>query len=283
MKKIITVFLFSFLISFPSISHSGIAIKDSIEMKYDTSLQKITKMYGDIKYLYAVFDRLYPVAIAENNQLYIFDADENSNYRFIKKFPEPFPIPKGIRAAMPLEGYGFKCACVVTGEAFDDPESRIIIFHEFVHCVQFGSVEMKLKEKLDVYNKSMKDRDYMWELNYLFPYTSFAFEDEYTKFVEALENKDSLKIKEVRESLKISLSKNEFEYMTWEEWKEGYARYTENKLRKYYNINVNDYGMQKPLSRITFYVGGSKYIDYLVSKYPKLENDMESLYNKIIE
>ena len=277
------VFLFLLLVSVPSVSRNNYAFKDSVEMKYDTSLQKIAKMYQDIKYLYAVFDKLYPVAIAENHQLYIFDSDENSNYIFVKKIPEPFPVPKGIRAAMPLEGYDFKCVCVVSGDAFDDLDNRIIIFHEFVHCAQFGTVEMKLKEKLDVYNKAMQDKDYMWELNYLFPYTSFAFEDVYSRFIEALDNKDSVSIKDLRAILKLTFAKIEYEYMTWQEWKEGYARYIENKLRMHFNVKINDYGQGKPFNRIVFYAGGSKYIDYLVSKNPSLEYDMEALYNKIIE
>jgi hypothetical protein len=283
MRRIIVYVFIVFLISSPLLSQNDNMIQDSIGMKYDTSLQKIVKMYEDIKYLYAVFDKLYPIAIAENNQFYIFDVDENSNYKFIKKSPVSFPIPKGIRAAMPLEDYDSKCVCVVTGEVFDDLENRIIIFHEFVHCIQFQSVEMKLKEKLEVYKLAMENKNYMWELNFLFPYNSIAFGDVYSRFIDALENNDTVKIKDLRTILKLTFSINEYEYMTWQEWKEGYARYIENKLRTHFNLRINDNGKEKPFSRITFYSGGSKYIEYLILKDPKLESDLELLYKNITE
>jgi hypothetical protein len=258
-------------------------MKDSIEMKYDTSLQKIVKMHQEIKSFYKVLEKLQPIAIAENNQFYIFDVDENANYKFIKKTPCNFPIPQGIRAAMPIEGYDFKCVCVVSGDAFDNLESCIIVFHEFVHCSQFQTVEMELKENLEIYKHAMAKQDYMWELNSPFPYAEDEFKMLYAGFIEALGTQDTVKIKELRKKLKNSLYSNEYEFMTWQEWKEGYARYVENNLRVYYNLKINDFGKEKPFSRITFYYGGSNFIDYLVKKEPSLTNDLESLYKKIME
>jgi hypothetical protein len=281
MKKIIFLFLLSQFFAFPLISEP--AYKDSIEMKYDTSLQKIVEMHKEIKLFYKVLEKLQPIAIAENKYFYIFDVDENSNYKFIKISPVSFPIPKGIRAAMPIDGYDSKCVCVVTGEAFDKIGDRVIIFHEFVHCAQFNSVELKLKENLDVYKQAMDKQDYMWELNYSFPYANDEFINTYLEFLNVLDKQDSTAIKYLRKNLKNMLYKKEFEYMTWQEWKEGYARFVENSLRKYYNLGINDFGKEKPFSRITFYSGGSRFIDYLIKKEPSLVNDLELLYKYITE
>lgn len=279
MKKIFLFVVLS-LISFYN-SYSEVNIKDSIETKYETSFQKIVTMHKEIKSMYKSLEKLQPVAIAKDNYFYIFDVDENSTYKFIKKAPVNFPIPKGIRAAMPLEAFDYKTICVVTEDVFENTEEIIILFHEFVHCYQFQTVEMKLKENLKIYKKAMENHDYMWEINYGFPYKEKEFEVLYGSFIKALENQDTAKIKETRVKLKSALYSNEFEYMTWQEWKEGYARFIENKLRKFYNIKINDYGKEVPYSRISFYYGGSKYIEYLSEKNPQSENDLEFLYQNI--
>jgi hypothetical protein len=283
MNRLITSILFLLFICNPAISKDIKIFQDSAEIKYDTSFQKIVKIHDRIKSFYNVLEKLQPVAIAENGNFYIFDAVDNSNYKFIKKSPVSFPIPAGIRAAMPLDSYGFKSVCVVTGDAFDNLENIILIFHEFVHCAQFQTVELSLKEKMKIYKQAMEKMDYMWELNYSFPYTNKDFVKTYTDFIDELEKKDTAGVKAARIMLKIILSDNDYEYMTWQEWKEGYARYVENKLQNYFNLSVNDYGKSAPFNRITFYAGGSKYIDCIISGNPKLENDLEAIYQKIFD
>jgi hypothetical protein len=283
MKSLIFSVLFSLFFCNPTISKDIKIFQDSVEIKYDTSFQKIVKIHDKIKSFYTVLEKLQPIAIAENGNFYIFDTDENSNYKFIKKSPASFPIPVGIRAAMPLDSYGFKSVCVVTGDAFDNLDNILLIFHEFIHCAQFQTVEMSLKEKMKVYKKAMEKMDYMWEINYSFPYTNKDFVKTYSDFIDALEKKDTAGIKAARIMLKIILSENEYEYMTWQEWKEGYARYVENKLQKYFNLDINEYGKSVPFNRISFYAGGSKYIDCIISGYPKLENDLEAIYKNIFD
>jgi hypothetical protein len=283
MKRLIISLIFILFIVSPAMSKDIKIFQDSVEMKYDTSLQKIVKIHDKIKTLYTVLEKLQPIAIVENGNFYIFDTDENSNYKFIKKSPVSFPIPVGIRAAMPLDSYGFKSVCVVTGDAFDNFENILLIFHEFVHCAQFQTVEMSLKEKMKIYKQAMEKMDYMWEINYSFPYTNKDFVKAYADFIDALENKDTAGIKAARIMLKIILSDNEYEYMTWQEWKEGYARYVENKLQNYFSLTLNEYGKSAPFNRISFYAGGSKYIDCIISGNPKLENDLEAIYKKIFD
>jgi|WetSurMetagenome_2_1015567.scaffolds.fasta_scaffold02884_6 hypothetical protein len=280
---VIAIMFFSFISINYSKSQNVVSGRDSIEIKYDTSLQKIVKIYEQVKSFYKVLDKLQPIAIAENNYFYIFDSENNSEYKFIKKAPVSFPIPQGIRAAMPLESYNFKSVCVVTGDAFDNLENCILVFHEFVHCTQFQTVEMNLKGKLEINKIAMEKQDYMWEINYGFPYTNEDFVKTYSEFIDALDKQDSISIKTCRCKLKNILSKNEYEYLTWQEWKEGYARYVENKLQAYFELNINEYGKLIPFNRITFYAGGSKYIDYLIQKEPTLKDNLELLYKRIFE
>jgi hypothetical protein len=72
MKRIIIyVFVVLFISSSLLFSQSAIVIRDFIEMKYDTSLQKVVYVYDKIKTLYTVLEKLQPIAIAENNNFYI--------------------------------------------------------------------------------------------------------------------------------------------------------------------------------------------------------------------
>ncbi|MEW6049180.1 MAG: hypothetical protein AB1609_22375, partial [Bacillota bacterium] len=52
------------------------------------------------------------------------------------------------------------------------------------------------------------------------------------------------------------------EYMIWQEWKEGYARLVENRLRRLWNLPENHAGGVPPFSRVSFYESGSLYIAY---------------------
>ena len=78
-------------------------------------------------------------------------------------------MPEGVRAAMPLDFWDNRIACVVTPEVFDQLKGYVTVFHEFVHCYQWETCEMRLKESLRVYQKSVEQKDFMWELQYPFP------------------------------------------------------------------------------------------------------------------
>jgi len=277
MKKILIIISFVLLISTALKSQSI----DSVEKKYSAGLAGITKMHEKIRKLFKALDKLQPVAVAENNFFYIFDADTSFVYKFIKKVPFTFSIPKGIRAAMPLEGFDFKSVCVVTSDALENPEEAVIIFHEFVHCFQFQTIEMQLKQELEIYNEEMKKNNYMWEISYEFPYENEKFIQYYSEFLYAIETKNKEGILSARENLKSVLTKKEFEYLTWEEWKEGYARYTENCMRKFFGYGINNFGNEKPFNRIAFYYGGSNYIEYLTESGSASKDDLELLYKLI--
>jgi hypothetical protein len=251
---------------------------DATAKKYLPGLHQVESLHLQIKALYPALEKLYPIAVAENHSLYIYDVDSNSNYTFIKKVPENFPVPDGIRAAMPLQGYDFKPVCVVTGDAFDNTKEMILVFHEFVHCAQFNSVEMKLKETLQIYKTSMEKKDYMWELTYPFPYSDIKFTNNYAGFLNGLKNIDTAQFIKSRNALRNVLAKEDYEYMRWEEWKEGYARYVENKLNALYNFKINEGGKNIPYDRVSFYYSGSSYINYLNTIYPGIDLDMEKLF-----
>lgn len=254
-----------------------------MQMKYNDDLQKIFEIQSKIKNVHPFLKKVFPVAIVENDSFFIFDAEPSTmRYVFVKNIPTEMQIPKGIRAAFPLECYENKIACIITGEIFDSLEGYVTIFHEFIHCQQWEICEVRLKQTLEVAQKSIARNDYMWEINYPFPYGNSKIVETYFQFLEALEENNLEYIYKYRNQLKRILHRDDFEYMVWQEWKEGFARFIENKISRELGLSENHYGREGPFNRATFYEGGSKYIEFLGVQEPKLLIEIEKLFSKML-
>jgi hypothetical protein len=151
-------------------------------------------------------------------------------------------------------------------------EGCVNIFHEFVHCYQAVTCDDRLRENLEVAQIAMQQKHYTWELDYPFPYTDPLFSKTYQKFLEGTEN-----VLELRKFLG-QLSHHNLEYLSWQEWKEGLARFIENNIRRNLGVAENHFGNTPPFDRIAFYAGGAKLIEYLIQRRPELYLDIEALY-----
>ena len=260
----------------------GQAAKDPIAEKYSVSLKKIFDLEVRFAPLHPALGKVYPVAIVENKTFYIFaPVPEKKEYRLALTAPDTFNIPTGIRAAMPLSFWDNRMACVVTGEVFGQPDGYVFIFHEFVHCAQWACCEQKLKEALPIFREAMKTKNYMWELQYPFPYSSAAFTKTYPELFKAWDGNDAEAAASLRATLKKALSPAEWEYLTWQEWKEGLARNLENRMREVAGLPENKGGENPPFNRVTFYRGGDKLIRFLERRQPGIVNDLEKLYQVV--
>ena len=255
---------------------------DPIAAKYAAPLNKIFDLSARFAPLHPALGKVYPVAIVENKTFHIFEpVPEKKTYRLVQTTPDSFDIPVGIRAAMPLAFWGNRIACVVTGEVFGQPDGYVFIFHEFVHCAQWEGGEQKMKEGLSIFREAMKTKNYMWELQYPFPYSSPAFVTTYSALIKAWAANDAAADESLRADLKKALSPAEWEYLTWQEWKEGLARYLENRMREAVGLANNKGGGSPPFSRVTFYRGGDELIRFLERRQPGIANDLLKLYEAI--
>jgi len=191
-------------------------------------------------------------------------------------------VPEGIRAAFPLDFYENKMACVVSGDVFDDLSGYVMIFHEFVHCAQADCCEHKLKSGLSVAQQAQAANDYMWELNFPFPYEDSDFSEIYSLFLAAASEGEADKVLRCRTFLREVLNTPDYEYMVWEEWKEGFARLIENRIKKKLELEENHGGIDPPYNRVTFYEGGARYISILFEKDNSLEKDIEALFFRML-
>lgn len=253
-------------------------------MNYESRLLKILELQEKIADIHSLFLNAYPIAIAEGDLFFIFDlVDGENSYRLVKEAPTPMPIPVGVRAAFNLECYDNRNACVVTGEVFDSLAGYATVFHEFVHCYQASTCESKLKQTLAVARQAMAAGNYMWEIEHPFPYSSLDFTEAYKTLLKAIDGDAGEVILQAHGQLSGLLERVDFEYLVWQEWKEGFARLFENRIHKRLNLPENHYGRELPYHRITFYEGGAGLIADLEKASPGLTCDLEKLFWSMLQ
>jgi hypothetical protein len=277
--KLLRILLVAAFVVQPVRAATGGPSQSSIEKKYGERLQDVFSFQAKIELIHPIFKKVYPIAIVEDKTFYVFEPlPQKKTYQLVASAPDTFNTPRGVRAAMPLGFWDNRSACVVTGEIFDEPDGYVFIFHEFVHCAQWEGSEQKLKGGLSVYQEAMKKKDYMWELQFPFPYEDKAFIENYTAFVSACDQNDSARVQSLRTELKKALPAQAWEYMTWEEWKEGLARHLENRIRKAVGLLENTNGKNPPFNRVTFYYAGDRFISFLERQQAGIIGDLEKLY-----
>lgn len=261
-----------------------IEVGNELMNEYQEKLLKLVQIQNKIKHIHPIFKDSYPVTVVCNDVFEIYDfVPDKDRYELFKTEPCLFPVPKGIRAAFPLECYDKKVCAVVSGDAFDSLDGYVATLHEFVHCAQANECEAQLKDGLTIFRKYLKKNDYMWELNHPFPYSDPAFVELFMRYFGALETSDYLKVTSLRQQLKAVLSATDLEYLLWQEWKEGLARFVENKVNRYLNLEENHYGLHVPFSRVSFYESGSLLISLLEDNGICDTNDIEGLFYKMKE
>ncbi|HEX7572518.1 MAG TPA: hypothetical protein VF514_05450 [Bacteroidota bacterium] len=270
------------LISSRAISQSGTLSDERVIANVDSALSRLMQIQKEIKEIHPFLARLHPVAVVEGANLFIFDIDSTgTSYRFQRKEPVPFPMERGIRASFPLFSYGNRPTCIVSREVFDSLKGYATIFHEFIHCTQALTCENDLKQELHIAQAAAAARDYSWEINHRFPYNDTVFVEAYSRLMRALGDRDAPALLQSGRDLKHRLAQDDYEYMVWVEWKEGFARYIENKIRLRYNLQPNLAGREQPFDRVTFYYGGERIMTYLAAQHGGIFPHVKELFGEM--
>jgi hypothetical protein len=253
---------------------------ENITLKYSDKFVSLLKLQDEIKSIHPLLNEHFPIVIVENKQLNIFEY-EKGEYVLSCIEPDLMNMPTGIRAAFPLECLQNKAVVIVSGEVFDTLSEQVIVFHEFVHCYQFHTCELQLRKQIELAKRSVNTEDYSWELNYPFPYENKQYIELTRTLFDSLDKKDGKLIGLTRRKLKENLTAEQVEYMVWQEWKEGFARYIENRIKHHLAIDQNQGGRDEPYRRTTFYETGSQLIDYIVGASPSSLEKIEELYDAL--
>lgn len=234
---------------------------------------------GDI---HPAFAKNYPVALVAGGQWRVFAPEGEKGWALAFQGPAKQAVPKGVRAAMPLPFWENRMACVVSPDAFDSAAEIVVVLHEFVHCYEWETVEAKLKEGMEVCREAMARQDYMWELQHPFPYGNAEVRRVYSLWQKELAQGRDARAGHWRSMLRKGLNRLDWEYMTWQEWKEGLARYLENQVRRRFGLPPKLPAADAPFDRVSFYRGGELFIARLAAKEPGLDKDIERLYRRIL-
>jgi len=246
-------------------------------------VNKIFSVHEKIKDIDSSLLKLYTVAVIEEGYFFIFDlSDDGMSYEFKGEYKAPMIVPEKVLASFPLDFYDMKPAAVVSKDAFNTLEGYIFIFHEFVHCYQWEQGHNEIMETLEIAKIAKKKNDFMWELNHPFPYEDKVFIDE-TSQLEAVNSKLQYEdMMEYHKIMKSYLGYIDFEYMIWQEFKEGFARYIENLIREKLEVNINSNKLKEPFSRVSFYELGSRYISAILKDKACIKGNIKEIYFKMI-
>ncbi len=202
----------------------------------EIALSPVLKKKEEACNVHSLFNYQYPVGIGVSDKLHVFQ-ERSKGYHYKTCISLPNEIREGTKAAYPVNDLE-DCCCIITPSCLEESNFYSTILHEFVHCYQSRTCEQDLKEKLEIYQSAFKSQDYMWEINHAFPYAN----PDFVKLIQNISRFDYHEILISLSSLKSTLEVYHYEYMIWQIWKEGFARFIENKILRMNSIAENNGG-----------------------------------------
>ena len=244
-------------------------------------VSRISALQAAVRDLHPILDRFYPIGVAADDRLHIFDVDPDRRaYRLVRHSVVPSPVLNGMRATVPLADYGNRPVCVVTAGDFDSVDGYVAIFHEFVHCAQWQTCEPSLAAELATAHPAIGHLT-LWEARHPFQYDDDRFVYSYGRMLAALSTGDLGAALSCHADVARDLAPLDREYMVWHEWKEGFARWVENKVRRRLGLRRDLTGRSAPYGRGAFHFGGAGLVDLLVRSEPGLAHELGELHRRL--
>lgn len=237
-------------------------------------IDHVLEIQCNMQQIHPLYKRYYPLVIVKNNSCYLYDCIDGSGYSLIKVFKAMMRIPDDITACFRLDDYHGKYCCIIGYELISKAIFPIMCLHEMVHCYQGEYVEEDLKKNLMIADEQSP----LWEIQYPFNYKNKKFIELFNEYLHALRHDDINHLKLKKKVLLDNLNVKDKEYLLWQEWKEGFARFMENEARKHLGFKENLYGDKPPFSRISFYRSGDLFINHLHGYDSKLIHDLKKLF-----
>jgi len=241
----------------------------------DLLRQLIKEMRGHVE-VHSLFKGDYPLVLVTKDRMDFYKVNKEGDYDLVRQDTRPDWISTRVMAALPYEENAGQMTALVEACSLQTLEGRIGIQHEFVHCYQESLGLERLRQVLDI----CKEPDPLWELNFNFPY----YDQEVGACLKQLADfrgTPCLSTKAFLNTLRDlrgCLRKLEFEYLVWQVWLEGFARFIENRLRLKHGLEEK-YKTYDRMDRHVFYQVGDHYFRTLESM--DLIKAFDHLYNLI--
>ncbi len=262
------------------LAFAGCASQTEKQIKHLQKLTEITEIWQTAKEIHPAWAKLYPVCLIDGKKYTLYTPDENGEWKLTGAGIYPNPLPKGIKAAFRIPVNNYEMACVLDTNSFSTKEDMTIVFHEFVHCYQAYSCEEDIKSGLKVAQEN-QDTGGMWELQYPFPYDNELVGKTYIEMTEAAKRGDRDEVVRLRRIIQQNVSEQDWEYMCWQEFKEGTARWLQNVLSERLGAKPATSGHSLPINRVIFYEGGEMIIRLLTKDNESIGEDFPGLWQEI--
>ncbi len=243
-------------------------------------LSEITNIWQTAKEMHPAWQSLYPVCLIDGGDYTLYRADERGNWQKVDEGDIGMKLPKGVKAAFPLPFGDHEMACILDTDCFSTKEDMAIVFHEFVHCYQFATCEQDIKATMRVAQQN-KHTGGMWEIEYAFPYDNELVGKTYLLMTDAAKDGNRDEVIRLRKTIRENVSEQDWEYLCWQEFKEGTARFLQNELSERLDAKPALSSRLLPINRVSFYEGGEMVIRLLMQDDPGVEKDFPELWNKI--
>ena len=255
---------------------------EKIELYVDREiafLENIIKVHNKIKHIHISLGKLYPITIINDGYFYVFDVSEAGHkYEFKRKVETSVVVSGEILTAFNLDFYDMKPSVVISKNMIENLGNDILVLHEFVHCFQLESGAVEIRNGLSIQAQEMVKNNYSWEINFPFPYNNKYFINKTMELAGDFSNGNYENVEVYRNCMRAYLHKAEYEYMIWQQWKEGFARYVENLIRRELGLRLNGNILAEPFGRVHFYEIGNKYIEMLLEKEKGLNENIVKLF-----
>lgn len=229
--------------------------------------------------IHPAWEKVYPVCVLSGDTLSLYRYHQGDGWVPEKQKPAPDWMWGEIRAAFPLDIAGWETTCVVDAKALGNDEVAFV-YHEFVHCYQAATCENTIKATMELARENPGNGK--WELDYPFPYHNEFVAEKYLEMMNAAERGDSLTVRRTRAEIYTRVTPRDWEYLVWQEFKEGSARHLENRLRARIGQPLSKSRREKPLNRVTFYEGGDLMITLLLQTEPSLVYDFPKIWKRLV-
>jgi hypothetical protein len=251
-------------------------IKWQVDFMYN-----IIKMHNRVKNIHVSLEKLYPITVIDDGWFYVFDKNENGDkYEFMRKVKTSVVVASDILTAFHLNFYDMKPSVVISKNMLGNPGNYILVLHEFVHCFQLENGAVEIRNGLSI-QKQIIANNYNWEVDFPFPFKNQFFVDKTVELAGCFAKGNYDYAEVYRNCMRAYLHKAEYEFMIWQEWKEGFARYVENLIRKELKLQLNGNILIPPFGKVHFYEIGSKFIETLVEKEKGFNDNIVKLFHRM--
>ena len=246
-------------------------------------MDNIIKIHDSVKNIHVSVEKLYPITVINDGYFFVFDKNEiGDKYELRRKVETSVVVSNDILTAFHLDFYDMKPSVVISKDMLVNPGNDILVLHEFVHCYQLENGSLEIRNGLSIQGQEMAKKNYNWEIDFPFPYNNEYFIDKTVELAGCFANGKYEDVIIYRNCMRTYLHKTEYEYMIWQLWKEGFARYVENLIRRELGLKLNGNVLRPPFGKVHLYEIGSKYVEMLIKKDKKLNDDIIKIFNEMV-